>query len=92
MAAFYPLAWAAERQVAACDGLAAAQPVGLQEMFGSMTKSFHPGRAAQNGLFTSIDEYGDGMDGWHEDPLGSATINASKSEILAMLNQSATSK
>jgi 2-methylcitrate dehydratase PrpD len=31
-------------------GLAAAQPVGLREMFGTMTKSFHPGRAAQNGL------------------------------------------
>ena len=31
-------------------GLAASQPVGLREMFGTMTKSFHPGRAAQNGL------------------------------------------
>src|SRR3989441_4360447 len=31
-------------------GLAATQPVGLREMFGSMAKSFHPGRAAQNGL------------------------------------------
>jgi len=35
-------------------GLAAAQPVGLQEMFGSMTKSFHPGRAAQNGLTAAL--------------------------------------
>jgi hypothetical protein len=32
--------------------------------------------AAAVGLFASIDEFGDGMDGWHEDPLGSATINA----------------
>ena len=31
-------------------GLAASQPVGLREMFGTMTKSFHPGRAAQNGI------------------------------------------
>jgi 2-methylcitrate dehydratase PrpD len=35
-------------------GLAAAQPVGLQEMFGSMTKSFHPGRAAQNGVTAAL--------------------------------------
>src|SRR3546814_20048379 len=30
-------------------GLAATQSAGLREMFGTMTKSFHPGRAAQNG-------------------------------------------
>lgn len=35
-------------------GLAAAQPVGLREMFGSMTKSFHPGRAAQNGMTAAL--------------------------------------
>jgi 2-methylcitrate dehydratase PrpD len=35
-------------------GLAAVQPVGLREMFGSMTKSFHPGRAAQNGLTAAL--------------------------------------
>jgi 2-methylcitrate dehydratase PrpD len=35
-------------------GLAASQPVGLREMFGSMTKSFHPGRAAQNGMIASL--------------------------------------
>jgi 2-methylcitrate dehydratase PrpD len=54
-------------------GLAAAQPVGLREMFGSMTKSFHPGRAAQNGLtaallasrnFTSTDLALEGRNGW----------------------------
>jgi 2-methylcitrate dehydratase PrpD len=39
-----------EQQMTWALGLAATQPVGLQEMFGSMTKSFHPGRAAQNGL------------------------------------------
>jgi 2-methylcitrate dehydratase PrpD len=39
-----------EQQMAWALGLAATQPVGLIEMFGSMTKSFHPGRAAQNGL------------------------------------------
>ena len=35
-------------------GLAATQPVGLREMFGTMTKSFHPGRAAQNGLSAAL--------------------------------------
>jgi 2-methylcitrate dehydratase PrpD len=35
-------------------GLAAAQPVGLVEMFGSMAKSYHPGRSAQNGLTAAL--------------------------------------
>ena len=43
-----------EQQMCWALGLAAAQPVGLQEMFGSMTKSFHPGRAAQNGMTAAL--------------------------------------
>src|SRR5205085_937578 len=43
-----------EQQMLWAIGLAATQPVGLQEMFGSMTKAFHPGRAAQNGLTAAI--------------------------------------
>ena len=43
-----------EQQMIWAIGLAAAQPVGLREMFGSMTKSFHPGRAAQNGLTAAL--------------------------------------
>ena len=39
-----------EQQMVWALGIAATQPVGLREMFGTMTKSFHPGRAAQNGL------------------------------------------
>ncbi len=35
-------------------GIAASQPVGLREQFGSMTKSFHPGRAAQNGFTAAL--------------------------------------
>jgi aconitate decarboxylase len=35
-------------------GLAATQVTGLREMFGSHTKSFHPGRAAQNGLLAAL--------------------------------------
>ena len=53
--------------------IAATQPVGLREMFGTMTKSFHPGRAAQNGLtaamlasrgFTSSDQPLEAKSGW----------------------------
>lgn len=35
-------------------GIAATQVTGLREQFGSMTKSFHPGRAAQNGLVAAV--------------------------------------
>jgi 2-methylcitrate dehydratase PrpD len=35
-------------------GLAASQPVGLRESFGSMNKSFNPGRAASNGIFAAL--------------------------------------
>jgi 2-methylcitrate dehydratase PrpD len=43
-----------EQQMVWALGLAAAQPVGLREMFGTMTKSFHPGRAAQNGFTAAL--------------------------------------
>ncbi|WP_213993784.1 MmgE/PrpD family protein [Sodalis sp. dw_96] len=43
-----------EQQMVWALGLAASQPVGLREMFGTMTKSFHPGRAAQNGLTAAL--------------------------------------
>ncbi|KAB8356418.1 hypothetical protein FH972_024001 [Carpinus fangiana] len=35
-------------------GIAATQVTGLREMFGSDTKSFHVGRAAQNGLLAAL--------------------------------------
>ena len=62
-----------QRQMVWALGLAATQPVGLREMFGSMTKAFHPGRAAQNGLtaallaaknFTSTEVGIEGKNGW----------------------------
>jgi 2-methylcitrate dehydratase PrpD len=62
-----------EQQMVWALGLAATQPVGLREMFGSMTKPFHPGRAAQNGLtaallaaknFTSTEVGLEGKSGW----------------------------
>lgn len=35
-------------------GLAATEPTGLREMFGTMTKPFHPGKAAMNGLMAAL--------------------------------------
>ena len=35
-------------------GIAASQPVGLREQFGTMTKPFHPGAAAQAGLMSAL--------------------------------------
>ncbi|KXT06753.1 hypothetical protein AC578_7305 [Pseudocercospora eumusae] len=40
-------------QTAHAIGIAATQVTGLREMFGSDTKSFHVGRAAQNGLLAA---------------------------------------
>ncbi|MGA7238681.1 MAG: MmgE/PrpD family protein, partial [Bryobacteraceae bacterium] len=62
-----------EQQMLWALGLAATQPVGLREMFGTMTKSFHPGRASQNGVmaaflaqqnFTSSDQPIEAARGW----------------------------
>ena len=43
-----------EQQMIWALGLAASQPVGFRESFGSMNKSFNPGRAAENGLFSAL--------------------------------------
>lgn len=43
-----------EQQMAWALGIAATQSSGLREMFGTMCKSFHPGRAAQNGLTAAL--------------------------------------
>jgi 2-methylcitrate dehydratase PrpD len=43
-----------ERQMAWALGIAATQSSGLREMFGSMCKALHPGRAAQNGLAAAL--------------------------------------
>jgi len=62
-----------EQQMVWALGLAASQPVGLREMFGTMTKSFSPGRAAQNGFtaalmasknYTSSDQGIEASRGW----------------------------
>ena len=62
-----------EQQMVWALGIAATQPVGLREMFGSMNKAFHPGRAAQSGMlaallaeknFTSSDHGIEAKSGW----------------------------
>jgi 2-methylcitrate dehydratase PrpD len=43
-----------EQQMVWALGLAASQPVGLRESFGSMNKRFNSGRAASNGIFAAL--------------------------------------
>src|SRR5579864_1503055 len=43
-----------EQQMIWALGIAGTQASGLREMFGTHCKSFHPGRAAQNGLMSAI--------------------------------------
>jgi 2-methylcitrate dehydratase PrpD len=43
-----------EQQMVWALGIAGTQSSGFREMFGTMCKSFHPGRAAQNGLTAAM--------------------------------------
>ena len=43
-----------EQQMVWAIGIASTQSAGLKEMFGTMCKPFHPGRAAQNGLTSAF--------------------------------------
>ena len=43
-----------EAQTTMALGIAASQPVGLREQFGTMTKPFHPGGAARAGLMAAL--------------------------------------
>lgn len=61
-------------------GLAATQAAGVREMFGSMGKAFHPGRAAQNGYAAALlarDGFTSGEHGI-EGPRGFAPVQASR--------------
>jgi 2-methylcitrate dehydratase PrpD len=64
-------------------GLAATQAAGLREMFGSMAKSFHPGRAAQNGYAAALLAREGFTAGDHplEGPRGFAAVQASRSDL-----------
>ena len=43
-----------EKHTAWALGVAASQPIGMREQFGSMTKPFHPGGAARAGLTSAL--------------------------------------
>ncbi|MBP1154529.1 MULTISPECIES: MmgE/PrpD family protein [unclassified Paenibacillus] len=43
-----------EEQLIYALGIAGTQAFGLREMFGTMTKPFHPGKAAENGLLAAL--------------------------------------
>lgn len=43
-----------EHAIARAFGIAATQPGGIREMYGTMCKSFTPGRACQNGLASAL--------------------------------------
>jgi 2-methylcitrate dehydratase PrpD len=64
-------------------GLAATQAAGLREMFGSMGKAFHPGRAAQNGYSAALLAEAGFTAGEHglEGPRGFAAVQASRADL-----------
>src|SRR6202030_499423 len=64
-------------------GLAATQAAGIREMFGSMAKSFHPGRAAQNGYAAALLAQAGFTAGEHgiEGPRGFAAVQASAYDL-----------
>jgi 2-methylcitrate dehydratase PrpD len=73
-------------------GLAATQAAGLREMFGSMAKALHPGRAAQNGYAAALLAQAGFTAGEHslEGPRGFAAVQAAKydlSKITARLGE-----
>lgn len=43
-----------EQKTTMALGIAASQPIGLREQFGTMTKPFHPGGAARAGLMSAL--------------------------------------
>ena len=69
-------------------GLAATQSSNLREMFGTMTKSFHPGRAAQNGAASAfLAEAGyDSSERAIEAPRGFANVLSTKQDYGEILD------
>lgn len=78
-----------KRQMQWALGLAASQSAGLREMFGTMTKSFHPGRAAQNGMMSAfLAEAGfDSSLRAIEAPRGFATVMSDKQDWNEILGE-----
>ena len=72
-----------EREMVWALGLAATQAAGLREMFGSMAKSFHPGRSAQNGYSAALLAQSGFTSGEHgiEGPRGFAAVQSAKYDL-----------
>jgi len=72
-----------EQQMIWAIGLAATQAAGLREMFGSMAKALHPGRAAQNGYGAALLAQAGFTAGEHglEGPRGFAAVQAAKYDL-----------
>ena len=72
-----------EQQMIWAIGLAATQAAGLREMFGSMAKSLHPGRAAQNGYSAALLAQAGFTAGEHslEGPRGFAAVQAAHYDL-----------
>ena len=70
-------------------GLAATQAAGLREMFGSMAKAFHPGRAAQNGYSAALLAEAGFTSGERpiEGPRGFAAVQASHYDLARVTEQ-----
>ena len=73
----------AEPEMIWAIGLAATQAAGLREMFGSMAKALHPGRAAQNGYGAALLAQAGFTAGEHglEGPRGFAAVQAAKYDL-----------
>ena len=71
------------KQMVWAFGLAATQAAGIREMFGSMAKSFQPGRAAQNGYTAALLGRADFTAGERalEGPRGFAAVTASEFDL-----------
>lgn len=77
-----------EQQMCWALGIAATQSSGLREMFGTMCKSFHPGRAAQNGAAAAfLAKAGfDSSDRAIEAPRGFANVLSTKQDYREVLD------
>jgi 2-methylcitrate dehydratase PrpD len=71
------------KQMVWAFGLAATQAAGIREMFGSMAKSFQPGRAAQNGYTAALLAQADFTAGERalEGPRGFAPVTAREFDL-----------
>ena len=71
------------RQMVWAFGLAATQAAGVREMFGSMAKSFQPGRCAQNGYTAALLAKADFSAGERglEGPRGFAPVTAAQYDL-----------